>query len=83
MKDIKPEGTFTVGKPKVIHEFDLTVKEKDRLKNDTAAHVQKLQAKNDAKYHDGFESSIMMSKEDTISKNEILRRIKWQKTKKN
>jgi hypothetical protein len=42
MRDIKPEGTFTVGKPKIIHELDLTVKEKERLKADLAAHKIKM-----------------------------------------
>jgi hypothetical protein len=37
----------------------------------------------DLKYHDNFEGSIMMSKDDTVAKNEILRRIKWHKAKKN
>ena len=34
------------------------------------------------KYHDGFENSIMMSPDDTVMKNEILRKIKFEKMKK-
>ena len=34
------------------------------------------------KYHDGFENSIMMSPDDTVMKNEILRKIKYEKMKK-
>ena len=42
MKEIKPEGTFTVGKPKMVLESELTVKEKERMKADIAAHTIKL-----------------------------------------
>lgn len=43
---------------------------------------REYQQKVDKQFHDNNESSIMMSAEDTRTKNEILRKIKYQKMKK-
>ena len=71
-----------MGKQKKALETSLDYGERQELKDAIAAQCKSYQQKVNEKYHDDNESSIMMSKEDTKIKNEILRKIKYQKMKK-
>ena len=82
IKEVVREGSITVGKPKLTLDSNLKFDEKAKLKKAVDDHGQKLETKITNRYHDAFNSSIMMSEEDTRDRNQILRKIKLFKVKK-
>jgi len=80
--EVIPQGGITVGKPKLTLESNLRFDEKAKLKKAVDEHGTKLETKITNRYHDAFNSSIMMSEEDTRDRNQILRKIKLFKVKK-
>lgn len=76
-------GPLTVGKQKKVLETSLDFVEKKQLKESIEIACKDYKFKVAEKYTDDFNASIMISKEDTKIKNEILRKIKYYDMKKN
>ena len=68
-------------KKQLEHSLDYgeSCKLKDSIKNQCKFYQQQVKEK----FPDNFDSSLMMDEMDTQIKNEILRKIKYQKMKKN
>ena len=71
-----------MGKQKKALATSLDYGERQELKKAIKSKCSQYQKTVNDKYHDGFENSIMMSPDDTVMKNEILRKIKYEKMKK-
>ena len=71
-----------MGKQKKALETSLDYAERIQLKEAISKQLKEYHKEVSDKYHDEFNSSIMMSQEGTQTKNEILRKIKFQKMKK-
>ena len=71
-----------MGKQKKALETSLDYGERIRLSKAVAQKSKEYQKIVNDKYQDNYNSSIMMSDEGTKIKNEILRKIKYQKMKK-
>ena len=71
-----------MGKPKKALETSLDFAEQRLLKEAIAHQCKLYKEKVTEKYHDDFDTSIMISPESTLIKNEILRKIKYMKMKK-
>jgi len=70
-----------MGKVKKALETSLDYNERAKLKEAVAEQCRQYRQKINQKFHDNFDSSIMMSEEATKAKNEILRKIKYEKMK--
>jgi len=75
-------GPLVMGKPKKALETSLDFAEQRLLKEAIAQECKLYKEKVTEKYHDDFDTSIMISPESTLIKNEILRKIKYMKMKK-
>ena len=71
-----------MGKQKKALETSLDYGERLKLQESIRNQCKGYQTRVNDKFHDNFENSIMMSEEGTKTKNEILRKIKYQKMKK-
>ena len=74
---------LVMGKVKKQLESTLDYTEKQTLKKAIAAECKAYREAVNAKYHDNFERSIMVDPEDSQIRNEVLRKIKFYKVKKN
>ena len=70
-----------MGREKKALPSALDYNEKQQLKKDMEGELKSYRATVDAKFTDDYDASIMMSKEDTLIKNEIVRKIKFAKLK--
>ena len=59
----------------------MTFNEKKTLADQVRASSIELREKIDILYHDKYNSSIMMSPENTTTSNQIKRKFKWEMTK--
>ena len=82
VRELAREGGITVGKPRATLESALRFDERAKLKKAVDEHGATLTEKIVNRYHDEYNSSIMMSECDTKERNEILRKIKLWKAKK-
>ena len=79
---VKKTG-LVMGKQQKKLESTLDYGEKQQLRKAVAAEIRTYRQEVNDKYTDDFNSSIMVDAQDTKTKNEILRRIKYFKKKKN
>lgn len=80
---IEPKrGPLVMGRQKKALETSLDYGERIQLSKAVAQKCKEYQRIVNEKYQDAYNSSIMMSDEGTKTKNEILRKIKYQKMKK-
>ena len=70
-----------MGKAKKALETSLDYNEQQILKKLKQEKIKDMGKEIQQKYHDGFNNSIMISKQSTQIKNEIYRKIKLQKAK--
>lgn len=76
------EGSLVIGKQKKTLEHSLDFAERRKLKEAIAAECKRYMQQVTEKIGEDYDSSIMMDPDDTKIKNEILKKIKFQKMKK-
>ena len=81
MKQVQPQKNIIMGKQKKALANTLDYGENLKLKNSIMNECKKYQQLVRDKFPDQKDRSIMMSEEDTKMKNEILRKVKYQKMK--